>query len=303
MTLAPDRQRSDADKVPFVPLPDREHLVWPDGKGVAFCPVVTVEHYENVPPDDAVTASDVYGGIGQGFSMRPQVTRIGNRDYGHRVGFFRIGEFLRDHAIPATLAIDAMAAERYPQIMDFAREAGWEVVCHGISVNRAISSVMPMDAERAYLAEAKDRVEQAAGTEVIGWYGPSSGESGRSLQLIAEAGFRYDLDWPNDEQPYFFDTDPGLLSLPLSLDLDDNYTVLGRGVDPFAYAEMVLDAAQRLVEESPAKGRYLSFALNPFISGQPWRFSSLSQSLARIAAMPQVWATQPGRVLATFAAQ
>jgi allantoinase len=288
---------SDADLYSYSPFPTRPALSWPSGAGVAFCPVINIEHYENVPPEDAITASDVYGGIGQGGARRPQITRIGNRDYGLRVGFYRLADYFTEQGFAPSLAIDAMAAERYPEIVSQCVSAGWEVLCHGIGINRAVTSAMSAEDEAAYVAEAKERVEQAAGVSVRGWYGPSSGESGRSLQILADAGFGYDVDWPNDDQPYWFATTPPLLSLPLSMDLDDNYTILGRGLDPWDYATMISEATARLATEGATTARYLSFALNPFVSGQPWRFSALAPALTSVLQNPAVWATQPGSVL------
>jgi allantoinase len=290
----------DVDLISYRPLPTRPALRWPSGQGVAFCPVVAVEYYENEPPWDGVTASDVYGGIGQGSDLRPQITRIGNRDYGHRVGFYRLAEYFASLSIAPTLAIDALSAERYDEIVRTAVDGGWEIVCHGIGINRAVSGMMSEEDEREYVAEAKDRVEQATGVGVAGWYGAAAGESGRSLRILAEAGFRYDLDWPNDDQPTWFGTEPPLLNLPLSVDLDDNAVVLGRGVDPWSYAEMITDAGERLAAESATTGRYLSFALNPFISGQPWRFAAITPALTGLVGLPEVWTTQPSAALAAF---
>jgi allantoinase len=296
---------TDAERVLYSPFPTRPAWQWPDvssSAGVAFCPVITVEYYENFPPWDGVTATDVYGGVGQGSDLRPQITRIGNRDYGVRVGFYRLAEYFAAQSVAPTLAIDALSAERYSEIVRTAVDGGWEIVCHGIGINRAVSGMMYEEDERTYVAEAKERVEQATGVSVTGWYGAAAGESGQSLQILADAGFRYDMDWPNDEQPYYFDTDPGLLSLPLSIDLDDNAVVLGRGVDPWSYAEMITDTGARLVAESAVTARYLSFALNPFISGQPWRYSALAPAISSLLERPQIWVTQPAKVHAAFSA-
>jgi allantoinase len=286
-----------ADLIEYSRLPDRPKLAWPNGKGVAFAPVIVVEHYETEPPEGSVLAADSLGGM---HDRKPQVLRVGHRDYGHRVGFWRIAQFFEEQGIAPTVAIDAMAAEKYTPIVDHVVNAGWEIVNHGISVSRTITGAMPADVELAYLTEAKDRVEQATGVETRGWFGPAYGESENTLSLLAEAGFAYDLDWANDEQPYTVATDPQLTILPLSFELDDNTTVLNRGVSPFAYADMVEDAAKILARDSAVTARYLSFTLYPFISGAPWRFNALAAKLRSVLALPEIWATQPGKVYEAF---
>jgi allantoinase len=285
------------DLIEYSKLPDRPRLAWPNGKGVAFAPVIVVEHYETEPPEGSVLAADSLGG---NHDRKPQVLRVGHRDYGHRVGFWRIAQFFEELGFAPTVAIDAMAAEKYTPIVDYVVKAGWEIVNHGISVSRTITGAMPANVELVYLTEAKQRVEQATGVETRGWFGPAYGESENTLSLLAEAGFKYDLDWANDEQPYTVKTDPELAILPLSFELDDNTTVLNRTVSPFAYADMVEDAAKILARDSAVTARYLSFTLYPFISGMPWRFNALSAKLKSVLALPEIWATQPGKVYEAF---
>jgi allantoinase len=282
---------SDADDrlYPFSALTGRPPLSWPGSATVAFYPIVLVEHYEDDPPEGSVIAGDVFGGLGPGGALRrPQVTRVGNRDYGHRVGFFRLMETLGSLGIPPVIAIDAMAAEAYPAIRRWIVEHDAEVLAHGISISRAITSAMAPEDERAYITEAKSRIETALGVSTRGWLGPASSESGRSLQLLVDAGFDYCLDWPNDEQP--------LLSLPPFNELSDNTAINQRGLFNEAYARHLVDAATRLVQDGATSGRLLSFTLNPYTSGQPARMRYVKGALAEIVAMPGVWSTTPAVV-------
>lgn len=287
----------------FVQLPERPPLHWPAGAAVAFYPVVVVEYFEEEAPPMAVVAGDVYGGLGAGgITRHPQVTRVGQRDYGHRVGFFRIMDMLEELSIPPVIAIDAMAAEAYPAIAAWVRSRQPEVIAHGRSVTQAISSRMRPDAERAYIADSKSRVEAALGVTTSGWLGPSAGESGHTLALLAEAGFRYCLDWPNDEQPYYFGTTPALLSLPPLHDLADNQALNVRGLYNAQYARSIVKAAEQLVSDGAASGRLLSFTLSPFTAGQPARSSYVRDALAAVAGMDGVWVTTPAAVVAVLAA-
>jgi hypothetical protein len=285
------------------PLPGRVPLSWPGGAAVAFYPVVIVEHFEEEPPPMAVVAGDVYGGLGPGGVMRhPQVTRVGNRDYGHRVGFFRLMGMLEELSIRPVIAIDAMSAESYPAIAAWIKAHDVEVIAHGRAVTQAVTARMKPDKERAYIADAKSRIDGALGLATTGWLGPSGSESGHSLQLLAEAGFEYCLDWPNDEQPYYFGTTPNLLSLPPLLELSDNQAVNARGLFNAQYASSIVKAGERLVADGAEAGRLLSFTLTPFTSGQPARSHYVREALAAVTAMDGVWVTTPAEVAAAMAA-
>jgi allantoinase len=285
----------------FIPLPDRVPLHWPGGAAVAFYPVVIVEHFEEEPPPMAVMANDVYGGLGPGGPMRhPQVTRVGNRDYGHRVGFFRLMSILEELSVRPVIAIDAMSAEAYPAIVSWIKAHDVEVIAHGRSVTQAISARMKPDKEKEYIADAKARIESALGVTARGWLGASSSESGHTVALLAEAGFEYCLDWPNDEQPYYFDTTPPLLSLPPLLDLSDNQAINARGVFNARYGSSLVRAAAQLVADGAVSGRLLSFTLSTFTSGQPARSHYVREALAAITAMDGVWTTTPAEVAAAM---
>jgi allantoinase len=287
----------------FIPLPDRVPLRWPGAAAVAFYPIVIVEYFEEEPPPMAVVAGDVYGGLGPGGAMRhPQVSRVGNRDYGHRVGFFRLMGILEELSIRPVIAIDAMSAEAYPGIAEWIRAHDVEVIAHGRSVTQAISSRMKQDKEQAYISDAKSRIDGALGVTTRGWLGASSSESGHTLQFLAEAGFEYCLDWPNDEQPYYFDTTPPLLSLPPLQDLSDNQALNARGLSNSRYASSMVKAAAQLVTDGAAAGRLLSFTLNTFISGQPARSHYVKEALEAIASMDGVWVTSPAEVAAAMSA-
>lgn len=293
----------DDELYPYLPLPERPRLRWPGGAALAFYPVVVVEYFEEEPPPVSVVAGDVYGGLGPGGVMRhPQVTRVGNRDYGHRVGFFRLMSMLEELSIRPVIAIDAMAAEAYPAIAAWIAAHDVEVIAHGRSVTQAVSARMKPDKERDYIADSKARVEAALGVACAGWYAPSSSESGHSLQLLAEAGFAYCLDWPNDEQPYYFATTPPLLSLPPLLDLSDNQALHARGLYNARYASSLVKAAERLAVDGTASGRLLSFTLTPFTAGQPARSHYVKQALAAVTALDGVWVTTPSEVAAAMAA-
>jgi peptidoglycan/xylan/chitin deacetylase (PgdA/CDA1 family) len=293
----------DDARIAYVPMPDRESFTWSNDAAVAFYPIVLVEYYEEVPPEDAVVAGDVFGGLGGGGPLRhPQVTRVGNRDYGNRVGFFRIMETFEELGIKPVIAIDAMAAEHYPAIVNWIASHDVEVVAHGIAITRAITSKMTSAEEAAYISEAKVRIEAVVQVTTKGWLGPTGSESGATLQLIADAGFTYCLDWPNDEQPYFFRTDPALLGLPPIFELSDNHALNARALFNEDYARALVDAATQLVLDGATNGRFMSFTMNTWTSGQPARMAYVKSALRDIVAMPGVWVTTPDEVAAEMSA-
>src|SRR5437867_2377739 len=62
----------------------------------------------------------------------PDDPTVTHREYGHRIGMFRLFELFDAHAMRATAAVDALTAERYPRLVTECVRRGWEVMAHGV---------------------------------------------------------------------------------------------------------------------------------------------------------------------------
>lgn len=279
---------------------ERPALRWPRGASLALAVIVDLEYFEPAPPAGSVTSRDLQGGLGA--RPYPDYARLSHREYGHRVGIFRVLDVLAKHGIPPMVAMDAMTAEEYPYLVEHCRARGAEIVAHGISVNRIISNAMGEADERAYVTETLDRLEKATGARPAGWFGPEYGESERTPRLLAEAGVRYVCDWPNDEQPYRMTVPTGeLYSLPMSVELDDAYALSLRGCTLDVYERMLLEFAARMRRDGGASGRLMLLNLHPWLIGQPFRIGLLDRALGTIAGQPKTWLATGSQIVKSFA--
>src|SRR5207244_794293 len=178
------RQGMDHAHYDWLPLnADRPLLEWPERARVALCVIVSLEHMEWSRPPGAYQVPNLAGGYGQG--PFPDVTAWSHREYGHRVGIFRVLEALDAHGITPTIAMDALTAEHYPFLVRHLTKRGDEIIGHGVSVNRMITSRMSEDEEREYIRASVDSLTRAFGTAPRGWLGPEYGESTRTPGLLA----------------------------------------------------------------------------------------------------------------------
>jgi len=274
----------------------RAILKWPGDARVALCVVVTLEHMEWSKPSDSFQVANLAGGYGPG--PFPNVTAWSHREYGHRVGIFRVLDTLEKHGIKPTIAMDTLTAEHYPFLVRHCLTRNCEIMAHGISVNRMITSLMSEQEERAYIRTSIDTLTRATGTAPRGWLGPELGESARTPQLLAQSGIRYVCDWANDEQPYRFKTPQGELhALPLTLPLDDVNALWDRRMDIDRYEAAIKDAFDTLYREGAANGRLLGLNLHPWLIGQPFRIASLDAALSHIAQHKGVWAATGSEII------
>jgi peptidoglycan/xylan/chitin deacetylase (PgdA/CDA1 family) len=284
---------------PYSPLPQRPPLQWPSGSPVALAVVVLSEHVEFQPPEGSVQAPLNGGVVGSAFPP-PNLTFFSQREYGHRAGIFRILNALRSAGVPATVAMDAMTAERYPYVVDTCLEHGAEIVAHGISASQVVSSAMSEADERAYLTESRDRIEAATGQKVKGWYGPEQSESERTPLLLDELGFDYVCDWPNDDQPYLMSTPNSLVSVPTNFMLDDGFSVWFRQFPPQNYTDLVGRALTTLARDGETSARQLVLVVRPWLTGQPYRIGAFEHTLANLTGSGKVWAATTGEIASTF---
>lgn len=278
----------DHDLYPFSPMTSRPPLIWPGGARVAFVPVVYLEHWEMNPPEGAwrdPRFRDPYG------DFRPDQRTWAWREYGARCGIFRIFEVLDRHGLTATVAVNSGALGRYPQLIEECLKRGWEVAAHGTHATRMVSSRLPEAQERALIAGCAEAIEAATGRRPSGWVAQDFGESTQTPQLLAEAGFGYLADWPNDDQPYRMTTRPPILSIPVQSELDDVQLLWHRRVLTPRYPGMVEEAMRVLHGEGAASGRSLVLGIHPWLFGMPHRIRYLDEALARLSRFDGVWRT------------
>jgi peptidoglycan/xylan/chitin deacetylase (PgdA/CDA1 family) len=275
----------DHSLYPFSALPGRPVLHWPKGAQLALGLVVHFDYWEIAPPEGAVSDprfGDTFG------AFRPDQRTYAWREYGNRIGIFRLMEVLDRYGLRATLAAGTAAIARCPQVLDAALSRGWEVTSHGDFATRMLSSAMSEAEETDLIGAAMDTITRATGRSPLGWVGQDFGENQRTPGLLAQAGYQYLSDWPNDDQPYLVTTTPPILSIPVQAELDDVQLLWHRRVATQRYPDLVCEAADVLRAEG---SRSLVLGLHPWLFGMPHRIRYLDAALARLAGTIGIWHT------------
>ena len=277
------------------PITARTPIAWPKGARLAFGVVVSIEQYEMVQKPGAFMPVTLPGGMGRG--PYPDFRSYSLREYGNRIGVFRVMETLDRHGLRATAAIDASVATQKPVILRECQKRGWEIAAHGNAVTQVITAKLDEAQERSQITTALDAIERASGKRPSGWHGPEYGESARTPELLAELGLNYVLDWPNDELPYAMRTKAGsLVSLPMLVDFDDVFAHWYRKLSMARWQLSIKDALDRMIEDGRTRPRMLILNLHPWLIGQPWRISYLDAVLADLKKREGVWCATAGEI-------
>ncbi|MDH3667824.1 MAG: polysaccharide deacetylase family protein [Paracoccaceae bacterium] len=270
-----------ADRVPYVPITERPRLTWPGGARVAVWVVPNVEHYEYLP--NQVRSRNPWPRM-----PHPDILGYGLRDYGNRVGLWRMAELTDALGIPCTLSLNIANWEHYPEIFEASEARGWDVMCHGI-YNTQYHWSLPEDEERAIIADCVETYHRFTGRRLAGWFSPAATFTENTPDLVAEAGITYYCDWYHDDQPTPIRVRNGsLITIPYQMDINDAM-VWRHHIEAGDFATMIIDHFDTLWREGADQGRVVCIALHPFIMGQPHRIRALERALAHIVAHDGVW--------------
>ncbi|MGA4846469.1 polysaccharide deacetylase family protein [Streptomyces sp. G5(2025)] len=281
----------DNELFDYSPIVGREPIRWPGGARVACYIGVNVEHYQVDRPSTSIFAGTA--------GLAPDPLNYGWRDYGPRVGIWRLIESLDRHGMRPSVMLNSAVCDRYPQIIEAGRARDWAWIAHGRD-NSTFQADMSDEEERAYLSDVVHTIERATGKRPRGWLGPALTETFATPALLAELGVTYVLDWSNDDQPYRLNV-PGMLSVPYAIELNDISLFVGRHLSGPDFVTIVKDQLEQLYAEAADSGRVMALVVHPFIIGQPFRHKYLDQALAHLANHPGVWLTTSDEIADHYA--
>lgn len=266
------------DRYDYLPSIRRRVLTWPGGARVALCVFPNVEyfHIDKVIP-------------GASSPHLPDVQSYSIRDYGSRIGIFRLMDVLDKHGIRASVMLNSAVCEHYPTIIKEGKQRGWEWLGHGITNSLRVSQY-PLEEEREVIRKVRDTIAAAVGEAPKGWLGPGQVETFNTPDHLAAEGFEYLCDWACDDQPIPFRVRSGrMIAVPYHQGVKDISLFVHSNHTPEAYLQQVCDQFDTLYKEGAMSGRVMALPLHPFIIGLPFRIRYLDRALEYICSHDGVW--------------
>jgi hypothetical protein len=271
----------------YSPIVERKDYSWPGGKRLAFCITTNVEVFAF--------------GTGQGHDPaktgEPQNQRNYSwRDYGNRVGIWRFFELAEELKLPLAHNTNSLLYDYCPQIMDRMRARGDEIVAHGRTNAETLRGMWEADEERL-IGEVTATFAQHEGRAPTGWMGSGAYENAHTADLLKEAGYKYLMDWPMDDQPVWMRTRAGpILSVPYPVELNDSQQNIHRKHSAREFCDMVVDQFEEMIEECARRPLVLNVSVHPYVFGQPYRFRPLKLALKHMLAhklADRMWLCKP----------
>ena len=272
---------------------ERKPFKWPGNKTLAvwIAPNVEVWHYDSA------------AGTGVSPNVRnivPDVINYAWREYGMRVGLWRIADTLDAAGVKATVALNSAVAEAHPKALQEMKKRGWEFMGHGITNSENLAG-LNLEKERELIQTVLRTIEQATGQRPRGWLGSGLAETYNTLDILAEEGVIYCGDWNNDDQPYPMKVKKGkMFSIPYCMEINDIPLFIRKGYTGEQYFRSVVDQFDTLYADSAKQPRVMGIPLHPMIIGQPLRIKYLQRALAHIKKHDRVWFATGGEIIDAY---
>ncbi len=306
MSVPPDyleyakrRYGMDHERYPWSMLPRRAKVSWPGGARIAVLVVPALEWF---PLD---MKGKPFKPPGAMVTPYPDLRHYTLRDYGNRVGIFRVMKALDRFGLRASVAVNAAVAVRHPSLIASCVERGWEVMANGLDMDHLHYAGLQAAEEQKLIAETLSILRRSSGQPVRGWLSPARSESFATLDLIRAAGVDYVCDWVNDDMPYAMQTASGTLhAMPLPNDIDDHTLLIQSRHSEDQYTRQICDQFDVLHAEAASQGgRILALSLHPWVIGQPYRIGALERALTHVMSHGDVWPATASEILDAFTAQ
>jgi len=288
----------DHDRYDWSDLFARPKVQWPGNAHVALWIVPILQWFPFNAPAQPFRAP---GALTMPY---PDLRHYTNRDYGNRVGIFRILDVLAEYKAPTSIALNTAIAQRYPALLDALLAQPVELIAHGKDMGHVHSSALTPEAEHALIEESLSILRTRSDQAIHGWLSPGRSQSFHTPDILAAHGVRYSCDWANDDMPYRLRTAQGRhYAMPLAYETDDRVLLQEMHQNEQEWLTQIKDRFDVLYRESTqAGGRIMSLPLHAWVSGVPYRIPALREALRYMLEHDGVWAATGADILSAFLA-
>jgi allantoinase len=272
---------TDPDRFDYSAIIDRPPLRWPGGARLALWVCPNIEHYEFQP--GPVRVRDPWPRC-----PHPDVLGYGLKDYGNRVGLWRMFETMDRYGIRCTVSLNLANFEHYPEIFEACERRSWDYMCHGIYNSQYLWGYSEEE-ERAYISDCVDTFRRLTGRRLHGWFSPAASHTLNTPDLVAAAGFSYYCDFYHDDQPVPVRVKTRrLITIPYQMDLNDAVLTQGSG-EGEDFLRISRDMFDTLYAEGETNGRVMCMAIHPYLMGRPHRHKYLAEAIEYVVSHSGVW--------------
>ena len=278
-------------RYPYSAIINRPDYSWPNGSKLAVYIGLNIEHF--------AFGTGLGAQLVPGSGVGPDVLNYSWRDYGNRVGVWRLASLFEKLKFPVSLLVNTAIYDYCPEVIERFRDRGDEIVAHGRTNSETQDGLSEKD-EFQLIAETTERITEEEGRPPEGWLGPWISETMKTPDILQENGYKYLLDWCHDDQPTWMKTCGGeILSVPYPQELNDIPSIMVRKNSAEQFAKIITDNFDEMLEQSRQQPLVMGIALHAYIVGQPFRLKHLKNALLHISRKREnIWFATAGQIAA-----
>ena len=276
----------------YVPIVERQPLHWPGGRRLALILTLNLETWDLTKDTDR----PYYAG---GPAILPDVLP-GNvadfpnytwREYGQRVGAFRMFDTFDECGVKPSCTINAVTALRRRPLLDAALSRGCEIVAHNFEQGELLTDFAnDVSRERDVIARTLQVYEQAVGRKAKGWLSSSLRGTSNTPTILAEHGLIFYCDLMNDDQPYLVQTKAGpIVSTPYTNEINDFTLLTRRNHTTDEFRDVLMEELTVLHAESARTGKMMNVGLHPHVTGRAYRQRALREFIRYAKTLEGLW--------------
>ncbi len=262
------------ERIAYSAIVERDPLTLPGGARMVVWVIVNVEEWNPRETMPRTVLTPPAGG-----SPVPDIPNWAWHEYGNRVGFWRMLEVFDRLELPAVLAINGAAIERYRPIARAALERSWEFIGHGFTQK----NMQKVADEREDIRKTTEAIRAFTGRPPRGWLGPGLTETWETPDILVDEGYEYVCDWVLDDQPVWLKArGRPIVSLPYTQECNDVAMMLIQHHAAGEYERRALDQFEQLHHDASGSARIMALVVHPYIMGAPHRYKYFRMVLERI---------------------
>src|SRR5690606_10112244 len=172
------RHGMDHDRYAWSMLAQRAPVRWPGDRPLALWINLALEHFPLNPKGEGFKP---HGAMVMPY---PDLRHYTLRDYGNRVGVFRVLDALEKYGLRASTAVNGELAERYPALLRRLRARSAELVAHGWNMDSVHHGGLSPEREGDYIQRARDALPPYAEGPLRGCLSPARTPSENTPELL-----------------------------------------------------------------------------------------------------------------------
>ncbi len=255
---------------------------WPGGRRIAVVFNVAYEAWsEGKGPSIGPMGNPLPAGI-----FDTNALSWGN--YGSERGIERLLRVLDRIKIRASIMMNGVLAERFPNTVRAIVATGHEIVAHSYA-QEIIPAKLTPEEDRANILKTTEIFESVTKVRPRGWISPRGTPGVETARLLVEAGYAWQGDVFDDHLPYVqIFGDRRLVAIPLTMEVNDLPHAIRYGRSPRQFVELFDDVLAN-ARKNKTEAMMIDVTAHTHVYGRPDGASAYEEIAKKAKKLKDVW--------------